>query len=185
MAFVTLDFETYYAKDFSLTRMTTEEYINDPRFEVIGVGIQVNDGEPYWVTENIEAELKKIDWSESAVLCHNMMFDGAILAFKYGIIPAYYFDTLCMARAVHGVDAGGSLAALVKRYELGEKGTEVVDALGKRRKDFTPKDLAKYGDYCLNDVRLTRALFDRLGVGFPEKELDLIDMTLRMYTQPV
>ena len=32
MSFVTLDFETYYAKDFSLSRMTTEEYIRDPRF---------------------------------------------------------------------------------------------------------------------------------------------------------
>lgn len=185
MAFVTLDFETYYAKDFSLTKLTTEEYVNDPRFEVIGVGIKINDGESYWVTENIADELKKIDWANAALLCHNTQFDGAILAFKYGIIPAYYFDTLCMARAVHGVDAGGSLAALVIRYGLGEKGTEVVNALGKRRQDFTPQDLAKYGAYCLNDTELTYALFSRLAVGFPRNELDLIDMTLRMYTQPV
>lgn len=185
MAFVTLDFETYYAKDFSLTKMTTEEYVNDVRFEVIGVGIKIDDGEPYWVTDNIQEELNKIDWSESAVLCHNMMFDGAILAFKYGIVPAYYFDTLCMARAIHGVDAGGSLASLAIRYNLGEKGTEVVNALGKRRQDFTPEDLAKYGSYCLNDVSLTHALFNRLAVGFPQSEYDLIDMTLRMYTQPV
>ena len=185
MAFVTLDFETYYAKDFSLTKMTTEEYVNDVRFEVIGVGIKIDDGEPYWVTDNIQEELNKIDWAESAVLCHNMMFDGAILAFKYGIVPAYYFDTLCMARAIHGVDAGGSLASLAIRYNLGEKGTEVVNALGKRRQDFTPEDLAKYGNYCLNDVSLTHALFNRLAVGFPQSEYDLIDMTLRMYTQPV
>ena len=185
MAFVTLDFETYYAKDFSLTRMTTEEYVNDVRFQVIGVGIKIDDGETRWVTENIKEELNKIDWSESAVLCHNTQFDGAILAFHYGIIPAYYFDTLCMARAIHGVDAGGSLSSLVIRYKLGEKGTEVVNALGKRREDFTPQDLAKYGDYCINDTDLTYALFNRLVVGFPQNELDLIDMTLRMYTQPV
>ena len=185
MAFVTLDFETYYAKDFSLTRMTTEEYVNDVRFQVIGVGIKIDDGETRWVTENIKEELNKIDWSESAVLCHNTQFDGAILAFHYGIIPAYYFDTLCMARAVHGVDAGGSLSSLVIRYKLGEKGTEVVNALGKRREDFTPQDLAKYGDYCINDTDLTYALFNRLVVDFPQNELDLIDMTLRMYTQPV
>lgn len=185
MAFVTLDFETYYAKDFSLTRLTTEEYVNDARFEVIGVGIKINDEEPYWVTENIQDELNKINWAESALLCHNAQFDGAILAFRYGIVPAYYFDTLCMARAIHGVDAGGSLASLAIRYELGEKGTEVVNALGKRLADFSSSDLAKYGSYCLNDVALTYSLFSQLASGFPKSEFDLIDMTLRMYTQPV
>ena len=184
MSLITLDFETYYAKDFSLTKLTTEEYLNDERFEVIGVGIKVDDGETRWVTDNVEAELKKIDWSDSALLCHNTQFDGGILSFKYGIVPAFYFDTLCMARAIHGVDAGGSLSALVIRYNLGEKGTEVVNALGKRRSDFTSEDLARYGDYCVNDVELTFNLFNRLARGFPQEELDLIDMTLRMYLQP-
>jgi DNA polymerase len=189
MSFVTLDFETYYAKDFSLSRMTTEEYIRDPRFEVIGVGVKIDDGEPEWFSgtkAEVKAYLDKIDWANSALLCHNMLFDGAILAFTFGIVPAKYFDTLCMARAIHGVDAGGSLKALAERYQLGEKGTEVTNALGKYRKDFTPEDLARYGAYCINDVELTFKLFAALlDEGFPSSELDLIDMTLRMYTEPV
>ena len=189
MSFVTLDFETYYAKDFSLSRMTTEEYIRDPRFEVIGVGVKIDDGEPEWFSgtkAEVKAYLDKIDWADSALLCHNMLFDGAILAFTFGIVPAKYFDTLCMARAIHGVDAGGSLKALAERYRLGEKGTEVINALGKYRKDFTPEDLARYGAYCINDVDLTFKLFNVLMSDyFPSSELDLIDMTLRMYTEPV
>jgi DNA polymerase len=186
MSFVTLDFETYYAKDFSLTRLTTEEYINDPRFEVIGVAIKIDDGQTKWYTKDIKEQLSKIDWANSAVLCHNMQFDGAILAWRYNILPARYFDTLCMARAIHGVDAGGSLAKLAERYALGKKGTEVVEAQGKRLKDFTEADLAQYGRYCINDVELTFKLFSAmLENGFPGPELDLIDMTLRMYTQPV
>ena len=189
MAFVTLDFETYYAKDFSLTRLTTEEYVRSPYFEVIGVGIKIDDGKPEWFSgthKEIKARLDQIDWSESALLCHNAMFDGAILSFIFNIVPAYYFDTLCMARAKHGVDVSGSLANLVKMYGLGQKGTEVVEALGKRRKDFTPADLHRYGDYCINDVSLTFALFNTfVSDYFPQSELDLIDMTLRMYTQPV
>ena len=39
---LTIDFETYYDKKFSLTKLTTEEYINDPQFQVIGVGVKVN-----------------------------------------------------------------------------------------------------------------------------------------------
>ena len=189
MSFVTLDFETYYAKDFSLTRLTTEEYIRDPRFEVIGVGMKIDDDETQWFSgthAEIKAWLNQVDWDTSALLCHNTQFDGAILAWTFDIIPAYYFDTLCMARAKHGVDAGGSLAKLVERYQLGTKGTEVLDALGKKRLDFSKEELERYASYCINDVDLTASLFDVfMSDGFPESELDLIDMTLRMYTEPV
>jgi len=189
MSFVTLDFETYYAKDFSLTRLTTEEYIRDPRFEVIGVGMKIDDDETQWFSgthTEIKAWLNQVDWSNSALLCHNTQFDGAILAWTFGIIPAYYFDTLCMARAKHGVDAGGSLSALAERYALGKKGTEVGNAMGKRRSDFTPEEMERYANYCINDVDLTFKLFNVfLTDHFPQSELDLIDMTLRMYTEPV
>jgi DNA polymerase len=189
MSFVTLDFETYYAPDYGLKKLTTEEYINNPRFEVIGVAMKIDDDAPVWFSgtkEETKAWLNQVDWTNSALLCHNMQFDGAILSWYFGITPAKYFDTLCMARAIHGVDAGGSLAALAERYGLGKKGTEVVDALGKRRADFSKEDLARYAGYCINDVNLTYKLFIRLlEEGFPSPELDLIDMTLRMYTQPV
>lgn len=188
MSFITLDFETFYAPDFTLKKFTTEEYINAPRFEVIGVAMKIDDDPAVWFSgtdAEIKAWLNQVDWANSALLCHNMLFDGAILAWRYGIVPAKYFDTLCMARAIHGVDAGGSLAALAERYALGKKGTEVVDALGKRRLDFSKEELARYAKYCINDTELTFKLFTRLlEEGFPRSELDLIDMTLRMYTQP-
>jgi len=189
VSFVTLDFETFYSPEFGLKKLTTEEYINDARFEVIGVAMKIDDDKPVWFSgtkQEIKAWLNQVDWANSALLCHNMLFDGAILSWYFNIVPAKYFDTLCMARAIHGVDAGGSLAALAERYALGKKGTEVVDALGKRRADFSKEDLARYAGYCINDVNLTHQLFVRLlEEGFPSSELDLIDMTLRMYTQPV
>lgn len=189
MSFVTLDFETYYAKDFSLTKLTTEEYVRNLKFEVIGVSMKIDDDPAMWFSGShaeIKAWLGQVDWANSALLCHNTQFDGAILSFIFGIVPAYYFDTLSMSRAIHGVDAGGSLKALVERYRLGEKGTEVINALGKRRTDFSKEDLERYATYCINDTALTFKLFNALlAEGFPSSELDLIDMTLRMYMQPV
>jgi len=188
MSIITLDFETYYAKDFSLSKLTTEEYIRDKRFEVIGVAVKENDDETVWFSgthEEIKAWLNQFDWTHSALLCHNTLFDGAILSWVFNIEAAFYMDTLCMARAIHGVDAGGSLAALVKRYNLGEKGTEVVNALGKKRLDFDSGDLDRYAGYCRNDVDLTYRLFNQLATGFPGQELELIDMTLRMFIHPV
>jgi DNA polymerase len=166
--------------------MTTEEYINDPRFEVIGVGIKYDDLQPEWYAgDDVNSALYDLSChaSEHAILCHNTMFDGAILAWKYGVIPGMYFDTLSMARAVHGVDAGGSLKSLAERYNIGEKGDGAVNNIGKRRSDFTKEDLKSYGEYCTNDVALTYRLFERLQP-FPNDELNLIDLTTRMYTQP-
>lgn len=188
MNLITLDFETYYAQDYSLTKLTTEEYIRDKRFEVIGVGVKVGEDKTEWFSGShieIQKYLSTLPWNDSALLCHNTMFDGAILAWRFGIKPSLYLDTLCMGRAVHGVDVGGSLASLVERYKLGEKGKEVIEAKGKQITGFTSLELERYGEYCKNDVELTFKLFQVLSSAFPKEELQLIDLTLRMFIHPV
>ena len=184
MDLITVDFETYYDKKYSLLKMTTEEYIRDPRFEVIGVGVKINNNKTEWASgtnDQIRQFLQTFDFEASCVLAHNTMFDGAILDWHYNINPRFYTDTLCIARAVDGVEVSGSLRALAERYQLGVKGTEVADAIGKRRSDFTEEELSRYGDYCINDIDLTYDLFRKIGKGFPKQELRLIDLTLRMF----
>jgi len=184
---ITIDFETFYDTGYGLNRLTTEEYINDPRFQVIGMGIKINDGETkfYVGEEQASKVLASINWKESLLLCHNTMFDGAILKWHFGFTPSAYLDTLCLARALHGVDAGGSLKALAERYRLGEKGTEVLDAKGKRLEDFQEYQLKQYGAYCKNDVKLTYDLFNILEKKFKaSREWMLIDATLRMFIEP-
>jgi len=188
MDLITVDFETYYDKDFSLRKMTTEAYIRDPRFEVVGVGVKVNNDATEWASgthEELKEYLHTFDWGTSVLLCHNTLFDGAILSWLFDVHPRVLADTLCIARALHGVEVGGSLHALTQRYGLGTKGTEVLDAIGKRRLDFSDAELDKYGDYCINDVELTYKLFNVMGRGFPKNELRLIDCTLRMFVEPV
>jgi len=182
---VTIDFETFYDTGFSLSRMTTEEYIQDDQFQVIGVAIKINDDKTEWyIGDDCAKALAEIDWANSMLLCHNTQFDGAILKWYYGFEPAGYFDTLSIARALHGINAGGSLKALAERYKLGEKGTEVVDAKGMRLEDFPEHQLRQYGVYCKNDVKLTYDLFKVISMGFPVDELKLIDITLKMFISP-
>jgi DNA polymerase I-like protein with 3'-5' exonuclease and polymerase domains len=188
MDLITLDFETYYDKDFSLRKITLENYIRDPRFEIVGVGIKVNNGDTEWASgthEELHDYLHTFDWENSMVLAHNTMFDGAILSWLFNIRPRIWADTLCIARALHGVEVGGSLAALATRYGIGQKGTEVLDAMGLRRLDFSDEQLDSYGDYCINDVELTYTLFSKMGKGFPKQEMRIIDMTLRMFIDPI
>jgi DNA polymerase I-like protein with 3'-5' exonuclease and polymerase domains len=188
MRYITLDFETYYSKEFSLSKMTTEAYIRDQQFEVIGFSYKINQEPAKWVTGSngkIAMALEELDIPNSYLICHNMAFDGAILAWRFGIIPKYYLDTLSMSRPITGLTVGGSLKALADKYGIGQKGTEVINALGKRRSDFEPGDLAKYGDYCNNDVELTWTLFNILKKDNPPKELYIQDLMMRMFTDPV
>ena len=186
MQIVTLDFETFYSKGYGLRKYTTEEYILNSQFQVIGVAIQIDAGKPVWYEgEQASRGLDAIDWRNSMLICHNTQFDGAILKWVYGHEPVAYLDTLCMARAKHGVEAGGSLKALAERYQIGEKGEEVLQALGMRLEDFPEHQLRQYGEYCKNDVRLTYDLFKILSKGFPLPELKLIDITLRMFILPI
>jgi len=186
MDIVTIDFETYYDREFSLSKMTTEAYIRSPQFEVIGVGVKVNNYQIDWYSgENVGKFLNSLDYRDKAILCHHTAFDGAILSWHFGIKPKLWLDTLSMARPLHNMTVGGSLKALANYYGLGQKGTEVLNAVGKHREDFTPQELASYGEYCINDVELTYNLFKKLSKGFPVSELMVIDQTLRMYTEPV
>jgi DNA polymerase I - 3''-5'' exonuclease and polymerase domains len=188
MNLVTIDFETYYDKDYSLSKLTTEEYVRDPRFEIIGVGVKYNNADTEWAS-GTHAQIQEyltdsFDWQDSMLLCHNTMFDGAILNWKLGITPRVYADTMCMARALHGVETSASLRAVAERYGVGQKGIEVLNAKGKKRSDFSDSELDKYGDYCVNDVNLTYELFKKMGKYIPRKEFKLIDLTLRMFVCP-
>ena len=188
MNLITLDFETFYSKEFSLSRMTTESYIRDPRFETIGVGVKVNDGETEWASgthAEINSYLHTFKWDDAVLLGQNTMFDAAILSWRYGIRPNRLADTMLISRAFTGLHMRHSLAKQAERILGRAKGTEVTNAFGKRRLDFSEVELARYGDYCILDCELTYDLFRYyMRNGFPKKELGVIDMTLKMFTNP-
>lgn len=187
MRLVTLDFETYYDKDYSLSKLTTEQYVRDPRFEVILVGAKVNDLPPAYHSGDFastKAWLLNLGIEQAFLLCHHAAFDGFILNHHFGIKPKFYLDTLSMARPKHSMTVGGSLKALSDYYTVGVKGDELSLALGKHRLDFTPDELVRHGKYCMNDVQLTYMLFQILKKELPRDELKVIDLFVRMFAQP-
>ena len=188
MNILTIDFETFYDRSYSLSKVTTEEYIRDEMFEVIGVSVKRNDDPAMWFSgtkAKTKAWLDQFDWDNSIAVAHNAVFDMAILNWHFDIRPKRIADTLSMLRAIDGPDAGNSLAKAAERYGLGVKGNEVLNALGKTRLDFEPDEMARYAGYCINDTDLTYDLFQRIAAGFPAIELRLIDLTIRMFTEPV
>jgi len=183
-----IDFETAWdKKEYSLSKLTTEEYIRDKRFKAWGMAYKYLDtyDEPIWVPHaDLPAFFNSINWSTTAVLAHNAQFDVAILSWVYGHHPCFIFDSLSIGRALRGIEAGNSLAKLALEFNLPPKGSGVHSSNGYL--DTLPPEVeVELADYCKHDVFLCENVFHKLAEGFPSKELRLIDMTLRMFTNPV
>lgn len=182
---VTLDFETFYSKDYTLSKLSTSEYIRDARFHAHGVGIKINAKPTKWYTgENIRLALQQINWSKSAMLGHHTQFDGFICSHWWQINPAFYLDTLSMSRAVHGHHVKHSLDALAKRHGLAGKVRAGALANTKDKLELTSDEQAFLGGYCCDDVEDTYALFWKMLPYISDDELRLIDITMRMFCQP-
>lgn len=188
---ITVDFETYYeiGKDaYSLRNkaMNTSDYIRDERYESQCVSIKKNGQKTkVYAFADIATHLKSVDWSKSALLCHNTAFDGLILSHHYGIVPAFYLDTMSMGRAVHGAHSPAGLDYLAKLHGLKGKvhGGALVNMAGIRKP--TKEQLKLLMQYCGDDSDDTYALFNILLEYVPDKELRLIDQTIRMFADPV
>lgn len=103
MDILVLDFETTYSQSYSLSKLTTEQYIRDPQFETIGVAVKRNDEKTVWFSgddEETKDFLDQYDWANSIAIAHNAIFDMAILNWRYDIRPKRIVDTLSMARAL-------------------------------------------------------------------------------------
>lgn len=192
MNYLTLDFETYYDKEINLKKMITQAYVMHPQMEVLMVSAKFND-DPVQVIdgEQIPTFFATVDWSNTAVIAHNAVFDGSILYWRYGVRPAMLIDTMSMAQAlgVPTLAGSASLATCIRLlqeagYAVPPKGTEVLDALGKRRADFTPHQWAAYREYCKNDTDITWFLFKVLRQYLTDEEMRFQDIILRCYTEP-
>jgi DNA polymerase len=181
MDIVGIDWETFYdpKQGYSLTTMSTLDYIRDPRFRALGFSLKVNSKPTVYVPESkVAAAMKhlKPQIEASGVYMHNAMFDAAIMNWHYGVRPQMIFDTLSMARArglQHPDKAGGlSLAKLAAYYGLGEKAW-----LSPESSAWELEVRAK------QDADLTLGVFMRL-LPFPKNELELIDWTIRCFTEP-
>lgn len=182
---VTLDFETYFDSECSLRKLSYEQYINHPSFKVHCVGIKINDQPTFVINQNIQEYLETLIQDDTIVVAHNMLFDGAVLEFYYGIAVPIAYCTLAMARATwpfqkHGLDNVAKLCFPDK--QLG-KTEGLFDTKGKTFLSTT--EMQVLSDYCKNDVDLTFECFKTMYPAFPAEELAAIDLTFQMYLKRI
>jgi len=185
---VALDFETFYDREYSLSKLTTPEYILDPRFEPIGMALSVNGSPATWFSGDpnyLNRVLSKIPWTKTRLIAHNAIFDGSILEWVFSYKPAQFFCTMMGSRPYVAPYTGSMSLAKVSDYlGIGAKGSEVHNYAGYRRVDFTPHDLASYGRYCANDTWLCWRIYEYLAKTMPQDEQDLVDLTIKKFVRP-
>ncbi len=182
-----LDFETYFdRKDYSLSRMTTEAYVRDPRFEPHGCAVKFAGYDSHWVPqEDLRVFFKQVDWNDVYLICHHTHFDGFILQQHFGICPRMVGCTLSMARLVLGNHLSVSLDAVRRHFGIPAKLTPYNLFEGKRWHELTPDVQKLVADGAIDEVESIWKIFNLLLPQVPVEELDVIDSVVSMFTQPV
>src|ERR1019366_2464351 len=142
----------------------------------------MEDGEADFLNpEEIEYFLgNSVDWPNTAVVAHNVKFDGSILSWIYGVKPAAYYDTQALARAVLGPSIDGySLRRLAGFLGIEPKGDLMTDGVSV----LTLQQEEMLAEYCKTDVRSGKAIGDKLSPQCPQEQLFSMDWCARAYIE--
>lgn len=189
MDILTIDFETAYSTEYSLTKMSPAEYILDPRFECTGLAVKRNHDKAFWVEGNEVAEFFEDEPTDVMSVSHNALFDACICAWHYGWVPKLVCDTLGAARATRQhLLRSLALGSLAEHLGVGKKGTALANVKGMRLADIRarPNLYREHIEYGLNDCELCAGIFDKLvrSGELPFSELAIMDMVLKCAINP-
>lgn len=187
-----IDFETYWADDYTLSKMPTQAYILDKRFRAHGAGIAVNDGKIIWYRhEQLWAVINALHnkYPRAIWVAHNALFDLTIVSLIYGVSPLLIADTAGMARALVGSRLKRHSLDAVAKLLLGkEKGRQLASSKNiEVLPSHIEKDIATYctvGTEENGDVLMTREIYKILAPHFPAKELLVMTWLTKMMTEP-
>jgi len=180
------DIESTFSNEHTLRKLSIEEYIRHPKFELIGLGIKNTEtGWKSFLTGNDVGHWLK-EHRHIGFIAHHAQFDLFALSHLFDYQPSFIFDTLSMSRALYQHLPSHSLDKLVAHFNLGTPKTVPYNEFrGKTLAEIDARLLQTIGDGCLHDLFLTHQLYELLVHQMPADELELIDETIRLYTEPV
>lgn len=201
MRAVVLDLETFYdpknlrgdkkpdgsPDPYTLRSMTTESYIRDPRFEAHGAAVKwsANTSAVWYDEKELRYHLKNEDWSDVFLINHHANFDQLILSRHYGVIPKMSGCTMSMARLMLGNHIGVSLDSVRSQFGFLAKTTPYNLFEGKHWSEMDAYTHQAVANGACDEVESIWKLFGILMQrGFPVEELDVVDSTIKMFTQP-
>lgn len=190
-----IDFETYFDQEYSLSKMSTIEYIQDPRFEFTGCGFATLpfgqfDGPVFTVKPDLEWYIKLLqeqygkNLERVTVIAKNAKFDMAILAIKFRIIPPYIIDIDDLLRH-YDARMSHRMKDVTKMFGLQSKG-DTNQFKGLHYEEMDTETRKKLKNYSKNDVEIESSLFTILlpKITNPVVEIPIARHTLDLYLRP-
>lgn len=187
MKVVCIDFESEFSDSFSLSRMSTENYVRDPRFKAHGAAIRWSAAtEPVWYDESrLRYVLAQEDWSDTLIFAWHCNFDGLILTHHYGVKPKMWGCPMSMARLLHPIHQSVALDAIRKLYGMPAKITPYSIFKGKRWGELTQREQEMIGEGACDEVSSIWTLFQKFSTQMPMEEFYVIDSLVSMFCNPV
>lgn len=184
-----IDFETFYGTKYSLRskEMTYNSYIRDSRFEVMCASLIVDDQQHTFTGVAFDNWIKTMTptwWAETRIVAHNMMFDGLILAERYGIRPAQWVCTLSLVRALFQGSIGNGLDNAATMLGFKEKSGVLLKTHNKHWHDLTGDEQLALLEYCAEDTKKCEAIYNAFWSLLPETEQELLHITLQQFLEP-
>jgi len=192
-----IDFETYFDDDYTLKKLTTEEYIRSNYFDPFGAAVLEQSDctweSPVGLHERCEVWKRRQQAGEQFVFyAHHAHFDGLILSHHFDFFPDFWMDTLSMGRVCFDSGVKLGLEDLAARLGLQPKSVPYQKFKGYHWHQLSNEVQREVAEGACHDIRLTYAAMQRMITGgspavpyaFPNSELAVIDMTVKMFTEP-
>ena len=186
MNYYTLDAETFYGTKYTLKSLTYEQYIKNDDFLIHGVGLKLNSEPTQYIPIDSVVRILRAQTEPYTLVCHNALFDASILGWLYDIHPVAIHCTQAMSRALWNQRPATLKQLCISCFTTDEtirKGDELEDFKNKRV--LTAEESVALGNYCINDVDITWACYKQMRNWFPVPDLMSMDMTIKMFTNPV
>ncbi len=192
-----IDFESYYDTDYTLSKMSTVEYVTSPKFEFTGVGFEILNhpkaaGPKFISGPNVEWAIERLQRTfgkhlhNCILVAKNCKFDMLILAEKFGIYPAYPLDIEDLSRT-YDSRMSQKLKDLATYFKLSKPKGDTKQFKGLHYGEMSEEVRTNLAEYGRTDIEDETALLKILlpYVSNPGFELALARHTLNMYLKPV
>ena len=184
-----IDYETFWDVGYSLRspKISTTDYIHDPRFAIHGAAVAIGREEPRWLRGH-----DLIEWvnmacdSNKLFVGHHVLFDGYITTYKMGAEFEDYYCTMGMIEALFQGAVGRGLDEAMHTLLGWEDGKTDILARTKGRywKEFTLDEKRDTGTYACKDLKGTQDLYYRYGHLLPADEWRIMSTILKMFCHP-
>lgn len=174
-----LDFESHYDSDYSLKHMPTMQYVRDDRWACLGCAVRGCGEDAYVHPESLPYVFDRVPWDQVTAVAHNALFDGTVLAERYGKRPKAWVDTAMVAKYAISqgwapADARTNLAWWGDHYGVPKGDTRAaVDAGGEA-----------LAEYAMRDVDIMLRILQEYLPRIPAMERELMDLHVRMAAEP-